>query len=73
VVSLSYLLERQDSLANEHIEEGLIHYALLKVSDCLAVVEKSLLSLVVPGEDQLVSRFPFLVEKLVEEASVLND
>ena len=73
MVGLADLLQREDSLADVDIEEALIHDALLKVSDGLAVAEEALLALVVPRDDELVLLVPALVSHVVEEASVLHD
>ena len=49
VIGLSNFLQRQHSFADEYVEEGFVHDALLEVGDGFTVLEQALLSLVMPG------------------------
>ena len=73
MVSLSLFLQRQHGITDKHVEEGLVNDALVKVGDSFAVVQQTLLALVVSRNNQLVPGVPLLVEQFVKEASMLDD
>ena len=73
MVGLVLIWHRKNCVSYEDIEEGFVHDTLLKICDCLTITNESLLSLVVPCNDELVASVPFFVYKLVEETAMLDD